>query len=109
MKQGKSRLIIFIIEALLIYLQSYPILRVTKILIRREYLILTDVGTNLVREVYKSDIGNGKYFDENFKSRPDPLKYIYYPLGQMELMIRGKKFYEETVFDTSSIPHVKVK
>jgi len=109
MKQGKSRLRIFIIAALLIYLLSYPILRVTKILIRREYLILTDVGTNLVREVYKSDIGNGKYFDEKFKSRPDPLKYIYFPLGQMELMIRGKKFCEETVFDTSSIPHVKVE
>lgn len=109
MKQGKSRLRIFIIAALLIYLLSYPILRVTKILIRREYLILTDVGTNLVMEVYKSDIGHGKYFDENFRSRPDPLKYVYFPLGQMELMIRGKKFCEENVFDTSSIPYVKVE
>jgi len=109
MKQCKPHLIIFIIAALLVYLLSYPILRVTKILIRREYLILTDVGTNLVKEVYKSDIGHGKYFNENFKPRTDPLKYTYFPLGQMELMIRGKKVYDETVFDTSSIPYVKVK
>jgi len=76
-----------------LYLASYIILRWTDIIVRREWYFNYPYDKNSYRMIEGTDIGVGRRRNNELET----VTIIYYPLWQIELRIRGKYYYHETI------------
>jgi hypothetical protein len=72
----------------LLYLASYPLLRVCHVLVRRDYTVYVRDDTHLIF-VECIDIGHGPAFDHDKARFDSTLGTLYAPAGVVELRLRG--------------------
>ena len=90
-------MLIAVLAGVLCYSTSYCVLRCTKFLVRREWLEIHPHSETHERTIYASDVGQGSYFDVNFKPKRGSFPVFYFPLWQAELRIRGKYFHHDDI------------
>jgi hypothetical protein len=73
---------------ILIYLAAYPLLRVSHVLVRRDYTINVRDDTHLIFANYV-DVGRGAAFDHGEPRYDSVLGTFYAPVSLVELRLRG--------------------